>query len=71
MILFLNLLGIIGVATFLFLIMNLSEKEQIAESTIKKEAEKQEQENKVIAEVAEQITIEKETKTVIKENIVV
>lgn len=70
MILFLNLIGIIGVATFLFLIMNLGEKDKVAESTIKKEAEKQEHENKVIAEVAEQITVQKEKKTIIKEDIV-
>jgi len=71
MILFLNLIGIIGVATFMFLLMNLGDKEKIAESTIKKEEEKQEQENKVIAEVNEQITIKKTKETVIKEDIVV
>jgi len=70
MILLLNLIGIIGVATFLFLVMNLGEKENIAQSTMKKEEEKQEHENQVIAEVAEQITIKKESKVVIKEDIV-
>jgi len=70
MILFLNLIGIIGVATFMFLLMNLADKENVAESTIKKEAEKQEQENRVIAEVAEQITIKKEKSVVVKEDII-
>ncbi|NEN92999.1 MAG: DUF389 domain-containing protein [Okeania sp. SIO3H1] len=70
MILLLNLIGIIGVATFLFLLMNLGEKEKIAESTMKKEEEKQEKENQVIAEVAEQITVKKEKTTVVKEDIV-
>jgi len=69
MILFLNLIGIIGVATFLFLVMNLGEKNRIAESTIKKEDEKLEQENKIIAEVSEQIGDNTEVKIVIKENI--
>jgi uncharacterized hydrophobic protein (TIGR00271 family) len=69
MILFLNLIGIIGVATFMFLVMNLGEKEKVAESTMKKEALKQEEENKVIAEVQEQIIEEKEAKTIIRENI--
>jgi len=70
MILLLNLMGIIGVATFLFLLMNLGEKEKIAESTMKKEEEKQEKEKQVIAEVEEQITIKKEKTAVIKENII-
>jgi len=70
MILFLNLIGIIGVATFMFLLMNLADKENVAESTIKKEAEKQEQENRVIAEVAEQITVKKEKSVVVKEDII-
>ena len=69
-ILLLNLIGIIGVATFLFLLMNLSDKENIAESTMKKEEEKQEHENQVIAEVAEQITVKKDKENVIKEDIV-
>jgi len=70
MILFLNLIGIVGVATFLFLVMNLGEKDKVAASTIKKEREKHEQESKVIAEVNEQITLEKGSKVVIKEDIV-
>lgn len=70
MILLLNLIGIIGVATFLFLLMNLSDKENIAESTMKKEEEKQEHENSVIAEVAEQITVKKEKAAVVKEDII-
>ena len=70
MILFLNLIGIIGVATFLFLLMNLSDKENVAESTMKKEEEKNEKENQVIAEVAEQIIIKKEKTTVVHEDIV-
>lgn len=70
MILLLNLLGIIGVATFLFLLMNLGDKENVAESTIKKEAEKQEHENQVIAEVAEQIIVKKDKPAVVKEDIV-
>lgn len=55
LILFLNLIGIIGVATVLFLLMNLGEKENIADSTIKKEDEKQAKEKEVIAEVQTQI----------------
>jgi len=70
MILFLNLIGIIGVATFLFLFMNLGEKNHLAESTIKKEEEKQEHQNKVIAEVEEQIIVRKDSRTVIREDIV-
>jgi uncharacterized hydrophobic protein (TIGR00271 family) len=69
-ILLLNLIGIIGVATFLFLLMNLSDKDKIAESTIKKEAEKQLQENKVIAEIEEQITIKKVRTETVHEDIV-
>jgi uncharacterized hydrophobic protein (TIGR00271 family) len=60
MILFLNLVGIIGVAVVIFLLMNLGEKEKIAESTIKKEEEKLETENQAIAQVQEQITVKKE-----------
>jgi uncharacterized hydrophobic protein (TIGR00271 family) len=56
MILLLNLFGIIAVAVIIFLLMNLSDKQNIAESTIKKEDEKIETETKVIAEVEEQIT---------------
>ena len=53
----------------MFLLMNLSEKEGVAKSTVKKEDEKLENENKIIAEVAEQITVNKSE--VIKEDIVV
>ena len=70
LILLMNLLGIIGAATCLFLLMNLGDKENIAESTMKREEEKQEHENQVIAEVAEQITVKKEKEVVVKENIV-
>lgn len=70
MTLFLNLVGIIAVAVVVFLLMNLSEKESIAESTIKREKEKLENENKVIAEVAEQISVkEGEVTTIIHEDI--
>jgi uncharacterized hydrophobic protein (TIGR00271 family) len=70
MILFLNLFGIIAVTVMVFLLMNLGEKLSIAESTVKKEDEKLENENKIIAEVAEQITVTKKTKsTVIHEDI--
>ena len=69
MILLLNLFGIITIAVVMFLLMNLSEKEAIAKSTVKKEDEKLENENKIIAEVAEQITVSKNN--VIKEDIIV
>lgn len=69
MILLLNLFGIIAVAVVVFLLMNLSEKEGIAQSTIKREEEKIETENKVIAEVAERITVTKERPEVIREDI--
>lgn len=69
MILLLNLFGIIAVAVMIFLLMNLSEKEGIAKSTVKREEEKIESENKVIAEVAEQITVDKKRTTIIKEDI--
>jgi hypothetical protein len=49
--------------------MNLAEKESIAVSTVKKEEEKQESEEKVLAEVVEQITVKKENEKVIKEDI--
>lgn len=68
MILLLNLFGIIAVAVIIFLLMNLGEKQNIAESTIKKEEEKIETQSKAIAEVEEQISIKKNT--VIKEDIV-
>jgi uncharacterized hydrophobic protein (TIGR00271 family) len=72
MILLLNLFGIIAVAMVIFLLMNLSEKKSIAESTIKKEKEKIASEHRVIAEVAEQITVSREeAKLVIKEDITV
>lgn len=59
MILFLNLVGIIGTAVIIFLLMNLGEKENIAESTMKREEEKLEKENKEIAHVAEEISVKK------------
>lgn len=65
MILFLNLFGIIAVTVIVFLLMNLGEKKSIAESTVKREDEKLEIENKIIAEVAEQITVTKNQKTTI------
>ena len=55
-ILLLNLFGIIAVAVIIFLLMNLGEKQNIAESTIKREEEKAETEKEAIAEVTEQIT---------------
>lgn len=67
-ILLLNLFGIIATAMFIFQLMNLSEKENIAESTIKQEDKKIAEENKVIAEVAEEIAESEET-IVIKEDI--
>lgn len=57
MILALNLFGIIAIAVIIFLLMNLGEKQNIAESTIKREDEKIEVEKKTIAEVKEQITV--------------
>jgi hypothetical protein len=52
--------------------MNLSEKENIAKSTIKREQEKIEDENRTIAEVSEQISdLPTEKRKVIKEDIVV
>ena len=71
MILLLNLFGIIAVAVVIFLLMNLSEKEHIAESTLKREEEKTESENKIVAEVAEQILVDKKNATIIKEDIIV
>ncbi len=59
MILFLNLIGIIGVSVIMFLLMNLSEKENIAESTIKREEKKAEEERKAIKEVAKKILSDK------------
>jgi len=70
MILLLNLFGIVAVAVLIFLLMNLADKDKIAESTIKREDEKIENENKIIAEVTEQISDdESKTKVVIRENI--
>ncbi|MCA9360508.1 DUF389 domain-containing protein [Candidatus Kaiserbacteria bacterium] len=72
MILLLNLFGIIAIAVIMFLLMNLSEKEDIAISTVKREDEKHKNENKKVAEVAEQITISKDTKSVsVHEDIIV
>lgn len=73
MILFLNLFGIIAISVVIFLLMNLGEKEEIAQSTLKREEERQQTENKVIAKVEEQITTEKEVKSAIikEEHIVV
>lgn len=69
MLLLLNLFGIIAVSVVMFLLMNLGEKENIAESTLKREREKIANENKVIAEVQEKMTFEKERKYTIRENI--
>jgi uncharacterized hydrophobic protein (TIGR00271 family) len=66
LILILNLIGIIGIATFLFLVMNLGEKENIATSTIKKEELKRIEESKIIQEVEERIAVKR---TVIREDI--
>lgn len=72
LILFLNLFGIIAVSVVIFLLMNLSEKENIANSTIKREEEKLQNENKAIAEVEENIAdLSDEKKQIIKENIIV
>jgi len=68
MILLLNLVGIIGVAVVIFLLMNLGAQENIAESTMKREDKKIEEENEVIAEVAIEMEASKE-RVVIKENI--
>lgn len=71
MILLLNLFGIISVAVIVFLLMNLSEKEHIAESALRQEEEKTQNENKVIAEVVNQIVVEKKETTTIREDIIV
>lgn len=71
MILLLNLFGIISIAVVIFLLMNLSEQEEIAKSTIKREEEKIQTENRVIAEVAEQITYTKNRTEIIREDITV
>lgn len=67
LILFLNLFGIIAVAVVIFLLMNLGEKENIAESTIKREDEKVEKEKQEIAEMQEQITVKKQEDGVVIE----
>ena len=69
MILLLNLFGIITVAVIIFLLMNLSEKESIAKSTLKQEDEKVKIENKAVAEVASKI--DEEGVVTIRENITV
>ena len=56
LILVLNLLGIIFTALVIFLLMNLPEKQNIANSTIKREEERLAVEKETIAAVAEQIT---------------
>jgi len=63
MLLLLNLFGIIAIAVIIFLLMNLGDKQNIAESTIKREEEKLESETKAIAEVTEQITVKTHTET--------
>ena len=71
LILLLNLFGIIAVSVVIFLLMNLSEKENIAESTIKREEEKQESEKKAIAEADEKMSPVKDRSTqVIQEDII-
>lgn len=45
--------------------MNLQEKEDIAVSTAKREDERKVNEDKVVAEVAEQINIKRDSETVI------
>ena len=69
MILLLNLFGIIAISVMIFLLMNLSEKENIAFSTVKRENEKRVTEEKIIQEVAHRITIKKEATTPIQEDI--
>ncbi len=71
MILLLNLFGIIAVAVIIFLLMNLGEKENIAESTIKREKEKIENETRAIAEVSEEINGNSEEEAVITEDRIV
>lgn len=55
MILALNVVGIIGAAMVIFLLMNLSDKQEVAESTIKKEDEKLEKENLEIEKVTREL----------------
>ncbi len=56
LILVLNLVGIIGAAMVIFLLMNLSEKQNIAESTIKRENEKMFVEAQEIAKIENEET---------------
>jgi uncharacterized hydrophobic protein (TIGR00271 family) len=56
MILFLNLIGIIGTAVLVFLLMNLGEKENIAESVIKREMEKSAEEHDAIEKINYEIS---------------
>lgn len=65
-ILVLNIIGIIGTAMVIFLLMNLATKAKIAESTIKRETVKQEEEKKAIEEVEEELKDEadKATRTI-------
>lgn len=69
LILLLNLFGIIAIAVIIFLLMNLSEKGSIAESVIKREEERVVTEDKIIAEVAEQLTQKKDA-VIITERVV-
>lgn len=71
MILVLNLIGIIGVAMVIFLLMNLGEKESIAHSTMRREEEKIEKEKQDIAVIDKQISVKKngDERAVIKEDI--
>ena len=55
MILFLNLIGIIGTAVFVFLLMNLGEKESVAKSTIKREEIKLAEEKNAIDKITHDI----------------
>lgn len=55
LLLIVNLFGIIGSAMVVFLLMNLSEKGDVAESTIKREQEKAEKEKRVIEEVTQEL----------------
>jgi len=55
MILFLNLIGIIGTAVFVFLLMNLGEKEKVAESVIKREDQKLADEKDAIEKITHDI----------------
>lgn len=55
LILLVNMTGIIGSSMVLFLMMNLSEKQDIAESTIKREEEKLEKQHQVIEEVTKEL----------------